>query len=110
MRASDLLGAAVVGKDGRPLGKVLDVRLVQDGPMLGVWHALRIDGLVVGTRSLTARLGYDRRKEHGPLLVRWLALRLMARNGYLRWDQVSEWSPGEVRTDADRLPPMPLLS
>ena len=35
MRLSDLLGAEVVDQAGESAGRVHDVRLVQDGPVLG---------------------------------------------------------------------------
>lgn len=75
MRASELLGAAVPGPSGQDLGRVVDVRLVQDGPLLGAFAAMRIDGLVVGQRRLASRLGDDRQEASGPAglraAVRW---------------------------------------
>ena len=35
MRLTDLLGAEVVDRCGQPAGRVHDVRLVQDGPLIG---------------------------------------------------------------------------
>ena len=35
MRLTDLLGAEVVDRCGQPAGRVRDVRLVQDGPLIG---------------------------------------------------------------------------
>src|SRR4051812_28119970 len=90
MRASDLLGRVVVGPAGEPLGKGLDIRVVQDGPMLGAFAALRIDGLVVGKRALTSRLGYDRAHTSGPALVAFVVRRLMSANRYLLWDDVED--------------------
>ena len=90
MRASDLLGTEVVGPDGRPLGRVIDIRVVQDGPMLGAFAALRVDGLVVGKRQLTSRLGYDRAHSGGPALVQAVVRRLMSGNRYLLWDDIEE--------------------
>jgi sporulation protein YlmC with PRC-barrel domain len=89
MRLSDLLGADVVDEAGRSAGHVHDVRLVQDGPMVGTFGAgLRLDGLLVGRRSIGARLGYDRRKMHGPLLVK-LAVGWLFHDGrYVDWDRV----------------------
>ena len=61
MRLSDLLGKDVVTGSGRSLGRVHDVRLVQDGPLLPPWGAaFRVHELAVGRRSLGTRLGYDR--------------------------------------------------
>ena len=61
MRLTDLLGAEVVARCGQPAGRVHDVRLVQDGPVVdGFGAALRLDGLLVGGRAVGARLGYER--------------------------------------------------
>jgi sporulation protein YlmC with PRC-barrel domain len=89
MRLSDLLGADVVDQAGRSAGHVHDVRLVQDGPLIGGFGAaLRVDGLLVGRRSIGARLGYDRRQMRGPLLVK-LAVGWLFHNGrYVAWDRV----------------------
>lgn len=108
MRASDLLGRRVVGTDGRALGKVVDIRVVQDGPLLGAFAALRIDGLVVGKRALTSRLGYDRAHAGGPLLVSAVVRRLMAGNCYLPWDAVEEVGDA-IRTSAADLGPVPFI-
>ena len=71
MRLSDLLGADVVDEAGRSAGHVHDVRLVQDGPLVGGFGAsLRVGGLIVGRRSIGARLGYERREMRGPLVVK----------------------------------------
>ena len=90
MRAADLLGRPVTGPAGEPLGNVLDIRVVQDGPLLGAFAALRIDGLVVGKRALASRLGYDRTGVEGPRIVSGLVHRLMRDNRYLPWSDVEE--------------------
>lgn len=106
MRGNDLLGLPVVGPDGEDLGRVRDVRLVQDGPLLGAYAALRVAGLVVGHQRVASRLGYDRYDVHGPWLVRALVRRLTADNGYLAWDDV-ELAESEVRA---RVRPRPVPS
>jgi|GraSoiStandDraft_1057264.scaffolds.fasta_scaffold362140_2 sporulation protein YlmC with PRC-barrel domain len=89
MRLSDLLGAEVVDEHGRSGGGVRDVRLVQDGPMVGTFGAaLRVDGLIVGGRAIGARFGYQRREMKGPLLVKLLAGWLYRGSRYVRWDRV----------------------
>jgi sporulation protein YlmC with PRC-barrel domain len=89
MRLSDLLGADVVDEAGRSAGHVHDVRLVQDGPLVGAFGAsLRVDGLIVGRRSIGARLGYERRQMRGPLLVKLLAGWLYHDGRYVHWDRV----------------------
>jgi sporulation protein YlmC with PRC-barrel domain len=58
MRLSDLLGAPVRDGQGRSLGHVKDVRLVQDGPYVeGFGHQLRVAELVVGRGPMGTRLG-----------------------------------------------------
>ena len=109
MRASELLGAAVVDAAGTAIGKVLDVRLVQDGPLLGTMAALRVDGLVIGRRTLTSRLGFDRADVESPALLRVGARRLMRANRYLPWDQVDLQPDGRVRATSTDLAPVPML-
>src|SRR4051794_32553560 len=94
MRAADLIGRPVVGPAGESLGNVLDIRVVQDGPLLGTFAALRVDGLVVGQRALSSRLGYDRANVNGPALVNRLVEALMRHNRYLPWSEVED--VGEV--------------
>lgn len=73
MRLTDLLGSHVVTEAGEDLGRIHDVRLVQDGPLLGDWGAaFRVHDLVVGRRSYATRLGYDHGRVRGPLLLRFL--------------------------------------
>jgi len=89
MRLSDLLGADVVDEAGRSAGHVHDVRLVQDGPMVGSFGAsLRVDGLIAGGRSIGARLGYERGKMHGPLPVKLIFGWLYHDGRYVHWDRV----------------------
>ena len=90
MRAADLLGRPVVGPAGEELGSVVDIRVVQDGPLLGGFAALRLDGLVVGKRALAARLGYDRTNAAGPRVLSALVHALMRGNRYLPWSQVQQ--------------------
>jgi hypothetical protein len=55
MRLTDLLGAEVVGRCGQRAGRVHDVRLAQDGPLVGGFGAgLRLDRLIVGRRAVGA--------------------------------------------------------
>jgi hypothetical protein len=76
MRLSEILGKDVVTTDGRSLGQVHDVRLVQDGPVLPDWGAaFRVHELAVGRSSFGTRLGYGRGDVKGP----WLLEQLLAR-------------------------------
>ncbi len=98
MRLSELLGREVVGADGATLGTVEDVRLVQDGPMLGAFgHALRVDGLLVGGPALAIRLGYHRTGVRGPWPLRAWFLHRERRARYVDWDQVDTWDGDRIR-------------
>ena len=97
MRLSDLLGAEVVDGTGGSAGRVHDVRLVQDGPVVGGFGAaLRLDGLIVGRRAVGARLGYERREMHGPLLVKLLAGWLHHDGRFVAWDRVRAIEPDRI--------------
>lgn len=99
MRGADLIGLPVVGPGGEDLGRVRDVRLVQDGPLLGAFAALRVQGLVVGRTGVASRLGYDRYDAHGPWLVKRLVSALTSDNGFLPWEDV-ELHDDHVRATA----------
>ena len=89
MRLSDLLGAEVLDEAGRSAGRVHDVRLVQDGPVVGGFGAaLRLDGLIVGRRAIGARLGYERRNMKGPLPVKLVTGWLYHDGRYVDWERV----------------------
>jgi hypothetical protein len=107
MRLSELLGAEVTDEQGRPAGRVHDVRLTQDGPVIGGFGArFRLAGLVVGKRALGARLGYDRGDMHGPWLVKAIAGSLHRQGRYVEWGRVQAVEPGRIRISgsADDLP------
>ena len=97
MRLTDLLGVEVIDQEGRSAGQVHDVRLVQDGPLVGGFGAsLRVAGLVVGGRGIGARLGYQRRKVRGPWLVK-LLFHWLSRDGrYVEWDRVQTVQPDRI--------------
>jgi sporulation protein YlmC with PRC-barrel domain len=107
MRLTDLLGAEVVDQAGGSAGRVHDVRLVQDGPVLGGFGAaLRLDGLIVGRRAVGARLGYERSEMRGPLLVKLVAGWLRHDGRYVPWDRVRAVEPHRIHISgsADDLP------
>lgn len=61
MRLSELLDVEVRDRDGRRVGRVVDIRLVQDGPVQFPYGAaLRVDGFIVAERELVRMLGYER--------------------------------------------------
>jgi hypothetical protein len=96
MRLSDLLHCRVTSTAGRQLGRVVDVRLVQDGPMVdGFGSALRVEGLLVGRSALGSRLGYHRGGLKGPWLLRVLFRALERRALQISWADVASWDPEE---------------
>ncbi len=105
MRLSDLLGAPVVDRDGRRVGRVIDVRLVQDGPVQFPYGAaLRLDGLIVGERSGSRLLGYERDVRPAPL--RWLVHVASGTVRFVDFDRVERREDGTVQTHepVDQLP------
>jgi sporulation protein YlmC with PRC-barrel domain len=97
MRLSELLDAEVTDHDGSRLGKVHDVRLVQDAPAgEGRDLAFRVDALVVGRAGVAARLGYSRNEIRGPWLVRLVATRCDRRTEEIPWSDV-EMHDGGIR-------------
>jgi hypothetical protein len=71
LRVSDLLGSRVLAADGTELGKVREVRVVQDGPAhQGLQAAMRVDALLVGRGAIGGRLGYHHGQVRGPWLLR----------------------------------------
>lgn len=61
MRLSELLDVEMQDRDGRRVGRVVDIRLVQDGPVRFPYGAaLRVDGFIVAERELVRLLGYER--------------------------------------------------
>ncbi|HKY13848.1 MAG TPA: PRC-barrel domain-containing protein [Microthrixaceae bacterium] len=89
MRISDLLDQEVVDERGRRLGKVHDVRLVQDARSAEGDDALfRVDTLLVGRAGLATRLGYTRNGVRGPWLVKLLATRWERRAEHIPWTAI----------------------
>ena len=112
MRLTDLLDAEVVDRSGRTIGRVHDVRLVQDGPPVGAAGAsFRIEGLVVGGTGLGARLGYARANVRGPWLLNALYQRLHADELLVPWPAVRALTEGRVLIGvaADELASPPVL-
>lgn len=112
MRLSDLLGARVLDADGAEVGAVGDVRVTQDGPVLGTWGAaLRVTGLVVSPVSAGSFLGYERGTVHGPWLVERIVTWLHRNAKYVEWADVTSVEDHVVRVARTRaeLPPVPPL-
>lgn len=95
----------MVGADGGELGHVNDVRVVRrPGGALPV-----VDGIVVGDRHAGSLLGYDRRPEQGPWLVRVVVRRLHRHACYVPWRAVTSLDLGRriLVVDARQARPLP---
>ena len=100
MRLSSILAARVVDTSGRSVGVVTDVRLVQDGPMLGTFGAaLRVQGLIVNRHLFGAHMGFDRTNVRGPWLVKLVMGRLQRDPRFVPWEQVRSIEPDLVRIE-----------
>jgi sporulation protein YlmC with PRC-barrel domain len=95
---SDLLGAEVTDERGKRLGKVVDVRLVRDGPLAGSWGSLfRVQGLVADRRSFGGRLGLDRPVMRGPLVIKRVFRWIHRDRLFVEWDRVRSIEKGRIR-------------
>jgi hypothetical protein len=100
MRLSEILGKEVVTTDGRSLGHVHDVRLVQDGPVIAEWGAaFRVHELAVGRRSFGTRLGYDRGEVDAPWLVKRVVGPRPAR--HIPWSAIREHDDERMVVELD---------
>jgi sporulation protein YlmC with PRC-barrel domain len=104
-RLGELLGATVTTGDGRQLGHVNDVRLAPGHAARGLQVQLLVDGLVISHRHAGSMLGYDRRVEQGPWLVRAVVRWVHRYALYLPWSAVEEvsWSDRRITVDADKI-------
>lgn len=92
MRASDFLSAPVLSPEGARLGVVIDIR-TRPEPTGDGEIGLIVDGFIVGKRGWRL-FGYERKREHGPLLLKWLVGLIHRNTRYARWEDV-EPQPGE---------------
>jgi sporulation protein YlmC with PRC-barrel domain len=98
MRASDLLGAAVLDRRGTELGHVHDLILLQDGPPIGpVGAAFRLRALLFGAPAVGVRLGFARRDVRGPWPLRALFSALHDRMLIATWPEVVAIEEGQIR-------------
>jgi PRC-barrel domain len=97
MKLSDLLGSQVIDESGVRVGKVHDVRLTQDGPMIGSFGAaLCIQGLLTGPRTIGSRLGLGRPDVRVPWIMKRLAY-VIRRNGrFISWERIRCISEGTI--------------
>lgn len=112
MRMSELLGSVVEDASGAEVGRVTDVRLVQDGPLLGRAAAFRVSGLVVSPRHTGSFLGYDRGTVRGPWLVERIVTRLHRHARFVPWEDVTSYGDrrvvvGRPRAELPDVPPLP---
>jgi hypothetical protein len=92
LRISDLLASDVVGADGRHVGHVHEVRIVQDGPVhLGIAAAMRVDAILVGRGTIGGRLGYYHGQVAGPWVLRVLFRRASRHVMTIPMTAVAEW-------------------
>jgi hypothetical protein len=95
MRLSELCGSEVRDGHDRPIGQVVDVRVVHElanadeGP-----RPFRITGILVASRR-QGRIG--RPDQRGPLLFRLFDRRAEQRRRFVPWGQVESARPGVVR-------------
>jgi sporulation protein YlmC with PRC-barrel domain len=94
---SDLLGSTVKDLAGRRLGHVHDVRLVQNGPILGSWGAsFTADALLVGPHAVGVRLGYGRSDVRGPWVVRVTFQAIHGVLDAIPWHSIVAIQPGTI--------------
>jgi len=104
-----LLKRPVMDASGTRRGHVVDVRLSQDGPMVGqTQQALSIAGLIVSTRHSGQLFGYERSMNRlGPAPVRALIRRVYRDARYATWEQVADLGDAiRLTVEFDRLLPL----
>ena len=108
MRARELIGLDVHDGDGKRIGIVIDLRCAQDGPLRGAMQAPRVCALVVSDRHTGSLLGYDRRSQQGPWLIR-KAVQMLHRHAVLvPWEGVADIAgPVRLHEGFDGIQPLP---
>lgn len=91
MRANELIGMEVVDSAGAGVGVVTDLRCVQDGPLRGAMCLPRVHALVISRYHVGSTLGYDRRPQQGPWLLRTIVRTLHRGLTVVPWSQVASW-------------------
>jgi sporulation protein YlmC with PRC-barrel domain len=105
MRASDVIQRQVRTRSGRRLGVVTDIRVHRDRAHQQP-DLLTLESLIVSPRRTGSLLGYERREQQGPWLVRLIVLALHRRAVLVEWQQVS-WQGGEIVCSDDAVRPLP---
>lgn len=111
MRSSELLHREVLDASGAHVGYVEDIRMEQNGRILGTWGAaFTISGLLVTPRRWTTFLGYDVGHEAGPWILRALVRSARRRARFVPWSAVEQLQDRVVlRVTADQLEAVELL-
>jgi hypothetical protein len=65
-----LLRLTVRAADGTAIGRIHDVRLARTADDPAPWAETEIAAIIVDDRRAGSLLGYDRREQHGPALLR----------------------------------------
>ena len=100
MRVSDLVGAEVLDTANVMVGRVNDVRMVQDFPVVGdMGAAFRVQSLIVGKHRLMAHMGLERAHIKGPWLLKAVAHRLHRDARAVPWDKIRSIEQGVIRID-----------
>ena len=95
MRATDLLGRAVLDASGRHLGRVVGLHAVQDGPPRGMLAAARLDSVFVSRRRLGGQLGYQDPQQKGPWIIATTVRRLHRHDRVIPLADLEPWDNGE---------------
>jgi hypothetical protein len=90
----------VVSATGEMLGRVNGVRVRASAGTVG-YGGLVVDGLVVAQHNTGSLLGYDRRPQQGPALIRAIVAYLHRNAGYVPWGGVHtvDWDKRQIRLD-----------
>jgi hypothetical protein len=85
-----LFGRPAVDADGQSIGRVHDIRLRRDGPIIpGFGPALRVEGLILGRGSIAKRLGLDRKDITGPWPLDAWGKRAARHAKFIPWESVA---------------------
>ena len=92
MRLSDLIGCDVVDIAGKSVGRISDVHLIQDGPVVdGLQARIRVEALLVGRGGWGERIGYIRGRARGPWLLAVLFRWIERHSQLIASDDVADW-------------------
>jgi len=92
LRVSDLMASDVLTADGRRIGRVHEIRAVQDGPLRqGTQAAIRVDALLVGRGTVGGRLGYHHGQVTRPWLLRVIFQRTHRHVREIAAGDIAEW-------------------